>query len=62
MKRRKSPCIDVCEFNGPHGWCLGCGRTRQECNEWKSMKPYAKNILENDLKKRMDRIKSEDIE
>lgn len=57
MKRNQSPCIDVCEFSGPKGWCLGCGRTREECNEWKSMKPYAKNILVKELKKRMVKIK-----
>ena len=30
MKKAKSPCIDVCKFIGPNGWCLGCGRTRDE--------------------------------
>ena len=42
MKRHKSPCISVCEFSGPNGWCLGCGRTRLECQKWKKMKPYEK--------------------
>jgi predicted Fe-S protein YdhL (DUF1289 family) len=59
MKRRKSPCVDVCQFTGPRGWCLGCGRTRQECDQWKTMKPYARKILEKDLKKRMSRITAE---
>ncbi|MCG8314097.1 MAG: DUF1289 domain-containing protein [Pseudomonadales bacterium] len=62
MKRHKSPCIDVCEFSGPHGWCLGCGRTRQECQKWKAMKPYAKNILQKELQKRMFQITSERTE
>jgi len=59
MKRNKSPCIDVCDFSGPKNWCTGCGRTRLECQKWKSMKPYAKNSIEKELKKRLSRIKTE---
>lgn len=59
MKRDRSPCIDVCEFSGPHEWCLGCARTRQECREWKSMKPYDRNILLKKLTKRMFAIKNQ---
>ncbi|SHI34764.1 hypothetical protein VA7868_03554 [Vibrio aerogenes CECT 7868] len=53
MKKQKSPCIDVCDFSGPKGWCLGCGRTREECQQWNKMKPYALNNLRKALKKRM---------
>ena len=53
MKRRKSPCIDICEFSGPNGWCSGCGRTRHECQRWKKMKPYEVNIVEKELKKQV---------
>jgi len=60
MKRQKSPCIDVCEFKGPKGWCIGCGRTEEESKKWKVMKPYAKNALEKELKKRMNKINSND--
>ena len=35
MKSPKSPCIDVCKFSGQNGWCIGCGRTREECQKWK---------------------------
>ena len=59
MKKPKSPCIDVCNFSGPNGWCLGCGRTRNECQRWKKMKPYEANILEKELKKRMLQLGSE---
>ncbi len=58
MKRYKSPCIDKCDFSGPKGWCLACARTLKECKEWKKMKPYDKNILENTLKKRMVQMKN----
>lgn len=56
MKKRKSPCIDVCEFSGPSGWCLGCGRTQEECVRWKKMKPYEANIIEKELKRRMAKL------
>lgn len=53
MKRQKSPCINECDFSYPKGWCSGCGRTRQECNKWKSMKPYDINNLLKELPKRL---------
>ena len=56
MKRRKSPCIDICDFSGVNGWCLGCGRNRLECQKWKKMKPYEINILEKELKKRLGKL------
>ncbi|MGB1159379.1 MAG: DUF1289 domain-containing protein [Porticoccaceae bacterium] len=59
MKQHQSPCIDICEFSGPKGWCVGCGRTRQECQKWKSMKPYSRNLLHKQLQKRMSKIKAE---
>ena len=31
MKRSKSPYIDIFKFSGQNNWCLGYGRTRQEC-------------------------------
>ena len=58
MKKPKSPCIDVCEFTGPNGWCLGCGRSRIECQKWKKMKSYEVNILQKQLKKRLLQISS----
>ena len=56
MKRKKSPCIDQCAFTGPKNWCRGCGRTRKECQDWKTMKPYDITILEKDLRKRMAKM------
>jgi len=56
---KSSPCIDVCEFSGPKGWCLGCGRTRQESQKWKALKPYARKAIQKELLKRMSRIKKE---
>ncbi|MAI58071.1 MAG: DUF1289 domain-containing protein [Rhodobacteraceae bacterium] len=56
MKRRKSPCIDICDFSGLKGWCSGCGRTRQECQRWKKMKPYEINVIVKELRKRLSQI------
>ena len=51
MKSQKSPCIDVCKFTSQHGWCIGCGRTREECQKWKKMKPFDMKRFKNNLKK-----------
>ena len=56
MKKQKSPCIDICKFTGPSGWCLGCGRTKEESRKWKRLKPYDLKILNKELKKRMLKI------
>ena len=53
MKRVKSPCISVCKFLGRNKWCLGCGRTLQECKNWKHMKPFARSRMAKELDKRM---------
>jgi predicted Fe-S protein YdhL (DUF1289 family) len=58
MKKKKSPCINVCTFLGPSSYCLGCGRTRKECRDWNTMKSYARAKLQTELKKRMLRIKN----
>ena len=62
MKWRKSPCIDVFEFTGANGLCLGCGRNRQECQKWKKMKPYEMNILQKEIQKRLSQMMSKQIE
>ena len=58
MKRQKSPCIDICQFSGPKGWCVGCGRTRDECKKWKTLKPFATKSLRKELAKRMITLKN----
>jgi predicted Fe-S protein YdhL (DUF1289 family) len=62
VKRHKSPCIDVCEFSGPDGWCLGCARTQKECQQWKAMKPYDRNSLQKKLNKRLVQIAAKQIQ
>lgn len=60
VKKQKSPCIELCDFSGPKGWCLGCARTRTECQVWKNMKPYDRNKIDKELQKRMNQIKKMD--
>ncbi|WP_217550726.1 DUF1289 domain-containing protein [Pantoea sp. GbtcB22] len=49
----KSPCLDICVFNGKSGWCEGCGRTRLEAKEWPKMSPFHKKALARVLDGRM---------
>ena len=52
-KKNKSPCIDICDFSGPHGWCVGCGRTRGECDKKKKLRPYDIQMIKKQLKRRL---------
>tara|TARA_B100001094_G_C17723607_1_gene573163 strand:- start:75 stop:263 length:189 start_codon:yes stop_codon:yes gene_type:complete len=59
MKRRKnSPCIDVCKYQGPKGWCTACGMTRSESKGWKAMKPFGKKALLAELVRRQVKLKA----
>ena len=60
MKRKNSPCIDICQFSGKTGWCRGCGRTRDEVRRWKSIKPFAKTAILKDLARRIAIIEREE--
>ena len=51
-----SPCIDICKFIAPNGWCLGCARTRDEARKWKKLKPYDIKIMHKTLQRRMEII------
>ena len=57
-KRNKSPCVDVCKYQGPKGWCLACGLTSKESRSWKSMKPYGRNALVKELRRRQAEMKA----
>ena len=59
MKRKNSPCIDICQFSRKTGWCRGCGRTRDEARRWKSIKPFAKTAILKDLARRIAIIERE---
>ena len=57
-KKKKHPCVDVCRYVGPKGWCIGCGLTSQESRGWRKLKPYAQNALEKQLPRRRAELQS----
>ena len=57
-KRDKSPCIDVCKYRGPKGWCIACGLTSRESKNWKTMKPFGKTALLKQLRRRQAEMKA----
>ncbi len=59
MKRNKSPCIHICQFTGQNSWCIGCGRTRDECKKWKNMKKYEISRFHRVLEKRLSILNGE---
>ena len=54
----QSPCIHVCRFPAPEGWCEGCGRTRVEANEWFRLTPFQRARVERALPARLARVRS----
>ena len=60
----KNPCIDVCKFDKKSGWCIGCGRSKDECKAWKKApKKHLKEIKQElpwRLKKLQERGKAAD--
>ena len=61
-KRKKSPCTDVCKYQGPKGWCLACGLTSKESKSWKAMKPYDRNALLKKLQRRQSELRALGLE
>jgi uncharacterized protein len=60
-QRMKSPCIEICRFDGTTGWCVGCGRTLPECREWKKASPYRVGTIARDLPRRMKALAAKGI-
>ena len=56
-KRTKSPCVDVCAYIGPKGWCAACGMTRDESRGWRSMRPFDRKNVMKQLQKRRHQMK-----
>lgn len=52
----KSPCIDICKFDGKTGLCIGCLRTRDECKEWKKMKNKHRQKVIDDRPRRASKL------
>lgn len=55
----KSPCNDVCAFEGKTGFCVGCLRTLTEAREWKKMNDFRRHQIINDRTRREKKIERE---
>ena len=56
MSKNLNPCINICRFIGIKGWCIGCGRTKEEAQKWKNLKPFIQKKIINKLKKRKEKM------
>ncbi|NVI08136.1 MULTISPECIES: DUF1289 domain-containing protein [Paraburkholderia] len=55
----KSPCIDVCAFDGKTGLCTGCHRTREEAGGWKKMTDHRRHQVLNEKSRRQAKLTRE---
>jgi len=56
----KSPCVEVCSFDGKTGWCRACGRTKPECRGWKKAQPHQQRKIAADLPRRLAKLNALD--
>jgi predicted Fe-S protein YdhL (DUF1289 family) len=56
----KTPCIEICKFDGKSGFCVGCLRTRDECRDWKKMKDIRRHQILQDRQRRETKIPKQD--
>ena len=52
----ESPCILVCTLDLESGWCLGCGRTREEITDWTRMSAGERGAVMAALPERCDTL------
>ncbi|HEX7857317.1 DUF1289 domain-containing protein [Sphingomonas sp. NPDC019816] len=52
----RSPCIDLCSFDGKTGWCRGCGRTIPEVRIWKKAQPHQLRKITAELPRRLAKL------
>jgi predicted Fe-S protein YdhL (DUF1289 family) len=58
----KSPCIDVCAFDGKTKLCVGCFRTLDEIRAWKKMTDHRRHQVINDRARRQAKLQRESSE
>ena len=56
----KSPCIDICKFDRRNGWCIGCGRTKDECKIWKKVGKHKRKAIKVELPGRLEKLEAGD--
>lgn len=52
----KSPCVDICRFDGRTGWCVACGRTKDECRSWRKAARPKLLAISAELPRRLARL------
>lgn len=49
----QSPCIKLCVMEPDSGFCMGCGRTRDEIASWISLTPSERETVTATLEQRL---------
>jgi len=52
----KSPCVELCQFDGKTSLCTGCLRTRDEAREWKKMTDHRRHQIINERERREKKL------
>lgn len=48
----QSPCVKVCSIDPKTGWCIGCGRSREEIAGWSTMSDAKKALVLDNVAER----------
>ncbi|UIJ45019.1 DUF1289 domain-containing protein [Sphingomonas cannabina] len=56
--RVQSPCINVCVLDPATGWCLGCGRSGDEVEEWSSITDARRQAILDRLPARLEALRN----
>jgi predicted Fe-S protein YdhL (DUF1289 family) len=49
----RSPCIKLCVIEPESGYCIGCGRSREEIASWISLSPQQRDTIMLELPDRL---------
>jgi predicted Fe-S protein YdhL (DUF1289 family) len=49
----ESPCVKICVIDPSSGFCIGCGRTREEIASWLSLSSEERRHVMSGLEDRM---------
>ncbi|AEA63067.1 DUF1289 domain-containing protein [Burkholderia gladioli] len=55
----KSPCVEICRFDGKTGLCIGCLRTREEIRGWNKMTDHRRHQVVNEKSQRQAKLARE---
>ncbi|MDE2563347.1 MAG: DUF1289 domain-containing protein [Sphingomonadales bacterium] len=56
----KSPCVEVCRFDGRTGWCVACGRTLAEARGWRKAARPKLLMITAELPRRLVKLRARD--